>query len=166
MSCRHDGFHVCSLWVTNATVSASQKSETLLNYNVKELLVRVVTVNETLIYLYTQQTKEGSKQWTALSEPVLKKAKIFVPAGEVLATVFQDSQSDIHIDYLICNQKIGFCQNGGYKMKLNARECFQNISNQLSRLVNVKIVQSFHFNKKDVTRCTCWISEPCAYVNQ
>jgi len=76
------------------------QSLTLFKRNPKKFLSCFVTVDETWIHWYTPETKEQSKQWTSPGEPAAKKAKTVPSAGKVRATVFWDSQSVIHIDYL------------------------------------------------------------------
>ena len=60
-----------------------------------EFLRRFITV-EIWIHYFTSETKEQSKQWTSPSKPAPKKVKT-VKAGKVMATVFWDARSIIHI---------------------------------------------------------------------
>jgi len=59
-----------------------------------------VTVDETRIHWYTPETKEQLKQWTLPGEPAPKKAKTVPSAGNMMDTVFWDSQGGIYTDYL------------------------------------------------------------------
>jgi len=59
---------------------------------------------------FTPETKEQSKQWISSNEPAPKKAKTVKSVGKVKATVFWDTRSIIHIDYLTSKQTI----NGDY----------------------------------------------------
>ena len=68
--------------------------------NPSEFLRRYITVDKTWIYSHTSETKEQSKQWTALGEPASKKAKTVKLTGNVMGTVFSDANGIIFIDYL------------------------------------------------------------------
>jgi hypothetical protein len=57
-------------------------------------------VDETWIHHYTPETKEQSKQWVPNGESAPKKAKTVPSAGNVMETVFWDSQGIILINYL------------------------------------------------------------------
>ena len=78
----------------------SEQCLTLFKRNLEEFLRRFVTVDETWIYWYTPETKQQSKQWISHDESAPKKAKTVPSAGNVMATVFWDSQCVIYIDYL------------------------------------------------------------------
>jgi len=80
--------------------TTSEQCLTLFKRNPKEFLRRFVTVDESWIHWYKPESKEQSKQWTSLGEPAPKKAKTFLSAGKVMATLFWDSQGVIYIDYL------------------------------------------------------------------
>ena len=59
-----------------------------------------VTLNETWIHHFTQESKWQSAEWTAAGESRPKRSKMQTTAGKVLASVFRDAQSILFIDYL------------------------------------------------------------------
>ena len=81
--------------------------------NPDKFLRKFITVDKTWIYCFTPETKEQSKQWTSPGELAPKKAK----TEKVMATVFWDARSKIHIDYLPSKQTI----NGDYYAALMNR---------------------------------------------
>ena len=76
----------------------SEHCLTLFKRNSKEFLRRFVTVDETWIHWYIPETKKQSKQWISPDQSAPKKAKTVPSAGNVMATVFWDSQGVIYID--------------------------------------------------------------------
>ena len=60
----------------------------LFRRNPNEFLRRYITVHETWIRHYTQETKEQSKQWVFEGERSSNKAKTVKSADKVMATVY------------------------------------------------------------------------------
>ena len=63
--------------------------------NPKEFLQRLVTVDKTWIHHYTPEMKEQSKQWVLPAERAQKNAKTLPSVGNVMDTVFWNSQGFI-----------------------------------------------------------------------
>ena len=61
---------------------------------------RLVTVDETWVYLYDPEMKYQSKQWKTPSEPAPRKAKMTRSSVKVMLTVFWDAEGVILIDFL------------------------------------------------------------------
>ena len=72
----------------------------LFNRNKDEFLRRFLTVEETWIHHNTPEIKQQSKQWVLPAESAPRKAKVGLSANKVMATVFWDARSVIHIDYV------------------------------------------------------------------
>ena len=69
--------------------------------NLKEFLRHFVTLDETWIYHYTLETKEGSKRWVEAGGRGPKRSQKQQTAGKIMATIFWDVHGIIiHIDYL------------------------------------------------------------------
>ena len=65
--------------------------------NKTEFLRRFITMDETLVHLFTPETKKQSKQWTERGESAPKKAKTVPSAGKGMASVFWDARGIIFI---------------------------------------------------------------------
>ena len=59
-----------------------------------------ITMDETWIHHYTQQSKQQSKQWTEAGCSAPKKTSSAPSAGKVMASVFWDAEGILFIDYL------------------------------------------------------------------
>jgi hypothetical protein len=71
-----------------------------------EFLDSIVTCDETWVHYFTPESKRASKQWKHTHSPTPKKAKAIFSAGKIMATVFWDSKSIIHLDCLISQKTI------------------------------------------------------------
>ncbi len=65
-----------------------------------ELLLCVVTGDETWAHYYTPEQKRQSKQWCAPGEPPPKKVKSELSAGKLMVTVFWDCRGPLLIRYM------------------------------------------------------------------
>ena len=65
-----------------------------------DFLLRLVTVNETLVHYYEPENKAQSRQWVGPGSPRPKKFKTQPSAGKVMATVFWDANGVIMLDFL------------------------------------------------------------------
>lgn len=63
-------------------------------------LRRFITIDETWIHYYTPETKEVKTVDCEGDEPALKKAKMVLSAGKMMAIVFWDNHEIVFIDYL------------------------------------------------------------------
>ena len=77
-------------------------SEVLLEQfdSIPNFFDRLVTVDETWVYLYDPLMKYQSMQWKTRTEPAPKKAKMSRSAVKVMLTVFWDAEGIIMADYL------------------------------------------------------------------
>ena len=57
-----------------------------------KFLLRLVTVDETLVHYYELGNKADSRQWVVPGSPRPKKFKTQPSAGKVMATVFWDTK--------------------------------------------------------------------------
>jgi hypothetical protein len=96
---------LCARWVPDL-LKADQKhthmkiSEQCLehfNKNKTDFLRRFITMDETLIYHYTSESKQQSKQWTEAGCSVPKKTRSVPSAGGVMASVFWDAEGILFI---------------------------------------------------------------------
>ena len=71
-------------------------------------------MDETWIHHNTPEIKQQSKQWVLPDESALKKAKVGLSANKVMASVFWDARSVIHMDDLQKGRTI----NGEYYTNL------------------------------------------------
>jgi len=60
---------------------------------------RFFTMDETWIHHYTPESKQQSKQWTEAGCSASKKTRSVPPVGEVMASVFWDTEGILFIDY-------------------------------------------------------------------
>ena len=99
---------LCAKWVPRL-LTIDQKcirmthSEQYLAFfkrNSKEFQRWFETVDETWIYHYSPESREGSKQWFKPSESTPKCTKTQKSAGKVMASVSWDGRGVIFIDYL------------------------------------------------------------------
>jgi len=99
---------LCTRWVPRL-LTANQKrtrmniSEQCLerfNRNKTDFVRRFITMDETLIYHYTPESKQQSKQWTEASCSAPKKKRSVPSAGKFMTLVFWDAESILFIDYL------------------------------------------------------------------
>ena len=65
-----------------------------------DFLLRLVTVDETLVHYFEPENKAQSRQWVGPGSPRPKKFKMQPPAGKVMATVFWDAKGVIMLDFL------------------------------------------------------------------
>ena len=78
----------------------------LFQHNKKEFLSKYVTMNETWIHHFTQESNQQSAEWTASSESCPKRPKMQTSAGKFLASVFWDAQGILITDYLEKGRRI------------------------------------------------------------
>ena len=69
-------------------------------------LLRLVTMDETLLYHYDPETKLQSMEWRHSSSPHPKKFQVQKFAGKVLTSIFWDQDAILLIDYLPKSQTI------------------------------------------------------------
>ena len=112
---------VSARWVPRLLTDAMKQerkrcSAVLLEYfeTVPHFFDRLVTVDESWVYLYDPEMKYQSKQWKFPSEPAPKKAKRTRSAVKVMLTVFWDSEGIILTDFL----PTGRTMNGVYYSNL------------------------------------------------
>ena len=67
---------------------------------------RLVTMDETWLYLYDPETKQQSMEWPHSSSPQPKKFRVQNSAGKVLSSIFWDQDGILLIDYLPKGQTI------------------------------------------------------------
>jgi len=67
---------------------------------------RLVTMDETWLYLYDPETKQQSMEWPHSSSPQPKKFRVQNSAGKVLSSIFWDQDGILLIDYLPMGQTI------------------------------------------------------------
>ena len=73
--------------------TASVCSALLKRFRSKDdFLLRLVTVDETLVHYYEPENKAQSRQWVGPGSPRPKKFKTQPSAGKVMATVFWDAK--------------------------------------------------------------------------
>lgn len=96
--CRHDGCHVCSLWTTNATVIRLQSKFWCCLSAIRRNFCVVSWSPMKHGSAGTPEEKEQWKHWTSSSECAPKKTKTVLSAGNVMVTVFWNSQGVIWID--------------------------------------------------------------------
>ena len=65
-----------------------------------DLLLRLVTVDETWVHYYEPENKAQSRQWVGPGSPRPKKFKTQLSTGKVMATVFWDARGVIMLDFL------------------------------------------------------------------
>ena len=65
-----------------------------------DLLLHLVTVDETLVHYYEPDNKAQSRQWVGPGSPRPKKFKMQPSAGKEMATVFWDAKGVIMLDFL------------------------------------------------------------------
>ena len=65
-----------------------------------DVLLRLVTVDETWVHYYEPENKAQSRQWVGPGSPRPKKFKMQPSAGKVMATVFWDAIGVIMLDFL------------------------------------------------------------------
>jgi len=63
-------------------------------------LLRLVTVDETLVHYYEPENKARSRQWVGPGSPWPKKLKTQPSAGKVMTTVFSETKGVILMDIL------------------------------------------------------------------
>ena len=66
----------------------------------ENFLQRIVTGDETWLYLHDPESKQASMEWRYKGEKAPIKPKMVRSAGKVMATVFFDAQGVILVDYL------------------------------------------------------------------
>jgi len=115
-SIMHEGLDIRKLsakWVPKC-LNADQKrqrcqsSEKLLEFlrrDPNDFLSRLVTIDETWLCHYDQETKQRSMEWRHSSSPRPKKFRVQKSSGKVLASIFWD-QDGILVDYLPKGQTI------------------------------------------------------------
>ena len=81
-------------------VTISERNLAYFNLNPKKFLRRFVTMDETWIYHYTPESREGSKQWIKSGESVPKRPKTQQSIVKVMASVFWDAHEVIFVHYL------------------------------------------------------------------
>jgi len=72
----------------------------------QDLLSRLVTMNETLLYRYYPETKQQSMEWRHSGSPCPQKFRAQKSAGKVLDSIFWDQDGFFLIDYLPKSQTI------------------------------------------------------------
>ena len=100
-SCVQSGCCVCLRLIKNNNVSTIQSI--VLQWfqrNKKEFLHKYVTMDETWIHHFTQESNCRSAGWTAGRWKPSKATKTQTSAGKVLASVFWDAQGILFISYL------------------------------------------------------------------
>ena len=65
-----------------------------------DLLLHLVTVDETWVHYYEPENKTQSRQWVGPGSPRPKKFKTQASAGKVMAAVFWDAKGVIMLDFL------------------------------------------------------------------
>jgi len=65
-----------------------------------DFLLRLVTMDENLLYHYDPETKQQSMVWWHSGSPRPKKFRVQKSAGKVLASIFLDQDGILLIDYL------------------------------------------------------------------
>ena len=65
-----------------------------------DILLRLLTLDETLVHYYVPENKAQSRQWVKLGSPRLKNFKTQPSASKVIATVFWDANCVIMLDFL------------------------------------------------------------------
>lgn len=76
-------------------VAASRKFLRRYDREGDEFLSRIVTTDETWLFMYDPETKEQSKQWKTPSSPPPKKARVTKSAGKQMYIFFADIQGMI-----------------------------------------------------------------------
>jgi len=79
-----------------------QSSEQLLEFfqrDPNDFLLQLMTMAETLLYLYDPETKQQSVEWRHSGLPRPKKFRVQKSAGKVLAPIFWDREGIHFIDY-------------------------------------------------------------------
>ena len=71
-----------------------------------DLLSRLLTMNETWLYLHDPETKQQSMEWRHSCSPRPKNFRVKKSAGKVLASIFFDQDGILLINYLPKGQTI------------------------------------------------------------
>ena len=99
-SCVESGCCICSQSIKNNNTLTIQ-SVVCNCFNTRKMSFCVnVTMDETLIHLFTSESNQLSVEWTAAGESHPKRPMTQTSAGKVLASVFWDAQDILFIDYL------------------------------------------------------------------
>jgi histone-lysine N-methyltransferase SETMAR len=79
-----------------------QASKAILGHfeSTPDFLARLVTEDETWLYIYDPETKEQSKEWRHSGSPRPKKFRTQKSAKKVMASVFWDKDGILLVDYL------------------------------------------------------------------
>ena len=88
--------HLLTVEDKSNRVTYSMTGLALFRRNLRELWRRLITVDETWIHLYTPETDEQSKHWTA---PVESARKTVKPSGMMMVTIFWDANGIVLSDY-------------------------------------------------------------------
>jgi len=71
-----------------------------------DILSRLVTMDETWLFIYDPETKQQSMEWRHSGSPRPKRFRVQKSVGKVLASIFWDQDSIILIDYFPKGQTI------------------------------------------------------------
>jgi len=107
----HDelGFHkVCERWVPSELTAEHKRKRVEICQRLldryknesEEFLSRIVTEDETWVHHYEPESKRQSMEWKHPGSPTKKKFKTQPSAGNVMLTLFWDSEGPILEDYL------------------------------------------------------------------
>ena len=78
----------------------SMENLELMEQDLENFKLRVVTGDETWVYHYDPESKRQSMEWHHPTSPPPKKFKSSRSVKKVMATVFWDAKGIIHVDYL------------------------------------------------------------------
>ena len=126
---------VCARWIPrlltddnrNKRVNASKKFLRRYRHEGEEFLSRIVTTDETWLFLYDPETKEQSSQWKNTDSPPPKKARVCKSAGKQMYIFFMDNKGMI-LQHAVPTEKT---VNAKYYSQVITNNLFIRIQNVL-----------------------------------